>query len=416
MKLKVIAKKDTGYELGYILNPVKGKQLISLGIFKSDLNLNPNDVVEVKASSVAPTLNDCNWGVYINELDIISKSDAKPDSTRTILKEALETNILQMPSDCTVLSELKLISKNNIELPAMQVSFNREIPIKKLNDAKQLVYGVVYEPFDGKTVDAHGDYATAEEIEKCAHNYLENHQEISLQHEERINKLARPVESFIAPCDYKVGDETIKKGSWVMVTHVLDKALWEAVESKELDAYSIEGFGQQGPDLLKSIVKSASTDQSFPIIKKNLVNMEIDAVALVSKGANKKKFYLKKKLNKDLTMNKELAILLAKSIKDKALQAEILKAVAEEDKKDVEAEMNKPAETPKEEEKKQEIDPALLDQIVAAVLAKLPKTEEVEAGCKTEDMEKEIKKYEDNTDLDIPVNILPEIIKRATVK
>ena len=425
MKLKVLNKVSYGYELGYVLNPVLSKDVVSAGIFKSNDKYEVGDTVIVKANAVIPYLENSKWGINFENVEIVEKHAGKPDNTRNILKEALQNNSLKMPDDCTVLDDLKLISKNNLTLPGLTLEteglketiFKRFIPIRKLDDKKQLIYGVVYEPFDGSNIDAHGDYATEEEIEKTAHLYLEKFREMSFMHEDRINELACPVESFIAPSDYKVGDETIKKGSWVMVTKVHDKELWKQVEDGEIDAYSIEGVGMEGPNLMKSIKKSEG--DSVVITKKNLVNMTIDAVALVDKGANKKRFYLRKReTNKEQLMNKELALLLVKSLKDKNLIDQIIKALPEEDKKEVE-EAAKPEEKPVEE-KKAELDPAMVDQLVAAVMDKLKameSTEKVEDEPKEEEMtedkiEEEVKKYLNDENLDIPDNMVQHVIKR----
>ena len=207
-----------------------------------------------------------------------------------------------------------------------------------------------------------------------------------------------------------------------MVTKVYDKELWKQVEDGEIDAYSIEGVGMEGPNLMKNIKKSEG--DSVVITKKNLVNMTIDAVALVDKGANKKRFYLRKReTNKEQLMNKELALLLVKSLKDKNLIDQIIKALPEEDKKEVEEAAAKPAKPAKPEEKpveekKAELDPAMVDAVVAAVMAKLKEmesTEKVEDEPEemTEDkIEEEVKKYLNDENLEIPDNMVQHVIKR----
>ena len=51
--------------------------------------------------------------------------------------------------------------------------------IKKADDAKQIVYSVVLDPYQH---DAHGDYISAAEIEQAAHNFLQKSRVIGFNH------------------------------------------------------------------------------------------------------------------------------------------------------------------------------------------------------------------------------------------
>lgn len=108
-------------------------------------------------------------------------------------------------------------------------------------EAKRLVYGVVYEP---DTVDAHGDTMTAEDIEVMAHEYLAKFANVGWQHYLFINTEAEVVESYIAPADFTIGDQQIKKGTWMMTMHILDDALWKDIQDGNLTGYSFGGFGE----------------------------------------------------------------------------------------------------------------------------------------------------------------------------
>lgn len=99
-----------------------------------------------------------------------------------------------------------------------------------------LLYGVVYEP---NAVDLQGDFTSSEEIEKAAHDFLPN-AVISLLHKKDLEDV-QVVESFVAPCDYIIGDQLIQKGSWVLVTRILNEELKKMIEDGEINAYSLEG-------------------------------------------------------------------------------------------------------------------------------------------------------------------------------
>jgi hypothetical protein len=101
---------------------------------------------------------------------------------------------------------------------------------------KGIVYGVVYEP---DSVDTQGDFASAEEIERAAHDFLPN-AVMNLNHSEDLQDV-QVVESYIAPCDFFIGQNMIRKGSWVLVTKILDEDLKDAILKGEINAYSLEG-------------------------------------------------------------------------------------------------------------------------------------------------------------------------------
>ncbi|MCY9262944.1 XkdF-like putative serine protease domain-containing protein [Bacillus haynesii] len=121
-----------------------------------------------------------------------------------------------------------------------QPDFQKEIKVlTKAEDEKKLVYGIVYEP---DTLDAHGDFMTAAEIEKAAHGFLKDAREIDKQHDFQ-GGVGEVVESYVAPADFEVNGETIKKGSWVLVTKASDE-VWEQIKKGEITGYSMAGTAE----------------------------------------------------------------------------------------------------------------------------------------------------------------------------
>ncbi|MFO3790670.1 XkdF-like putative serine protease domain-containing protein [Bacillus mojavensis] len=119
-----------------------------------------------------------------------------------------------------------------------QPDFQKEVKvIAKEADEQKLVYGIVYEP---DTVDAHGDFMTAAEIEKAAHGFLKDAREIDKQHDFQ-GGVGAVVESYVAPADFEMNGETIKKGSWVLVTKASEE-IWEAIKKGEITGYSMAGI------------------------------------------------------------------------------------------------------------------------------------------------------------------------------
>ncbi|MFP7455098.1 XkdF-like putative serine protease domain-containing protein [Bacillus safensis] len=123
-----------------------------------------------------------------------------------------------------------------------QPDFQKKIKvIAKADDAQRLVYGIVYEP---NVADAHGDYMTPAEIEKAAHGFLKDAREIDKQHNFQ-GGVGEVVESYIAPADFEMGEEIIKKGSWVLVTKASED-IWNQIQKGEITGYSMAGTADIG--------------------------------------------------------------------------------------------------------------------------------------------------------------------------
>lgn len=126
--------------------------------------------------------------------------------------------------------------------PAAEVK--KTFDIIKRDEEKRLVYGIVYEP---ETVDAHGDIASAEAIEKAAHDFLpelirKDSSGLNMMHDKPLdNSQAAIVESYIQKEDGKIGDQAIKKGTWILTTKIYSDPLWEDIKAGKYNGYSMEG-------------------------------------------------------------------------------------------------------------------------------------------------------------------------------
>ena len=113
-----------------------------------------------------------------------------------------------------------------------------EVPIFKTDEERQIVYGVVMEPF---VYDTDKNWSTPDEIEKAAHHFMEWWREHDTEHtKESID--AVPVESWVSPVDMTVNDQPVAKGSWVMGVHIRDEEQWDKVKAGEYAGFSIEAF------------------------------------------------------------------------------------------------------------------------------------------------------------------------------
>lgn len=132
--------------------------------------------------------------------------------------------------------------------------FEKSIPILKVDDEKRIVTGVVYEP---DVLDAHGEFMTADEIEKAAHQFLKDFRNIDKQHD-FVAGQAEVVESWIAKEDGKLGDQDIVKGTWLMSVHVPDDDTWNEIKKGELTGFSMGGVGERVEHVEKSEIEQAT--------------------------------------------------------------------------------------------------------------------------------------------------------------
>lgn len=141
--------------------------------------------------------------------------------------------------------------------------------IVKEDEAQQIVYGIVYEP---DVEDAHGDFMTAAEIEKAAHIFMKEYQNIDKQHDFE-SEVGKVIESYIAPADFEIGRQQVTKGSWVMAVKVEDE-MWTSIQKGEFTGFSLAGMAEL-------IERSAPTEDTE---EKGLLHLMKSLIRRVSKG------------------------------------------------------------------------------------------------------------------------------------
>jgi hypothetical protein len=150
-------------------------------------------------------------------------------------------------------------------------AIQKQVQIAKVDDAKRVVIGVVYQP---DVEDAHGDMMDVVEIEKAAHLFMEKQHtyNIDKQHDLEADK-GYVVESYIAPCDMEIGDQIIAKGSWVAGVKVTDDDTWDAIQKGEITGFSMWGVGKR---------EEIEEEEE---VSKGLLNRIAKALGLIEKGA-----------------------------------------------------------------------------------------------------------------------------------
>lgn len=119
-----------------------------------------------------------------------------------------------------------------------------ELSILKADDEQRIVWGIVLEP---DVEDSQGDVVSKEDVELAAHRFLYGGALIGNQHRALAPASVKPVESYVAPCDFEMGGEDVRKGTWVMAVHIPDDPLWNEVKTGRKGALSVAGTGKRRP-------------------------------------------------------------------------------------------------------------------------------------------------------------------------
>lgn len=119
--------------------------------------------------------------------------------------------------------------------------------IIKINKTKKLAGGIVYEP---NTEDTQGDLASKEEIEKMMHGFMKRYatdtKRIKINHKGK-RYFFPIIEAFIPEKDIEKGGETIPAGAFWLMIHISNDKIWDMIERKELEGFSMGGHSKARP-------------------------------------------------------------------------------------------------------------------------------------------------------------------------
>lgn len=113
------------------------------------------------------------------------------------------------------------------------------LQVAKSDDEERYVLGVVLVPNE---FDSQGDIYDEDEVRRASEFFMEFARRLGLMHETALseNKI-RILENYIAPVDFELEGQFVKKGTWLLAARVLDDRLWQAVKDGALTGWSIEG-------------------------------------------------------------------------------------------------------------------------------------------------------------------------------
>ena len=162
-----------------------------------------------------------------------------------------------------------------------KASFTTYGRIVKMDADNHYVTGIVYEPMEE---DSHGNYMTAEEITKAAYWFSKNGDKVDLQHSFEPLNNATVVENWVAKADFKIGDEIVKEGTWLMTVEVADEGVWDSIEKGDITGFSMGGLGIYSEEdvELSDVNKQQEASEKRGLLKKL---GEAMGIGVVEKGA-----------------------------------------------------------------------------------------------------------------------------------
>lgn len=132
----------------------------------------------------------------------------------------------------------------------------KRVFITKDEGEKRFALAPVLEPETGVREidgDSQGDTYSADEIEKACHSWMEAYRSggkkghLGEMHKRMADGDLAILENYIAPCDFSVGTESVRKGTWLMGLRFYSDEMWEAVKKGEYTGLSIGGFATRTP-------------------------------------------------------------------------------------------------------------------------------------------------------------------------
>jgi hypothetical protein len=117
----------------------------------------------------------------------------------------------------------------------MSHSKSRILKQSNNEELKQALF-VTLEP---DVIDAHGDVYSEAEVRKAKESFNKSCMRANLLHLVNNTKTFEIIESYISPADMIIGNEVVKKGSWLTNLQFYDDEIWDGVKSGGFNGVSI---------------------------------------------------------------------------------------------------------------------------------------------------------------------------------
>lgn len=136
----------------------------------------------------------------------------------------------------SILRQEKLLKAVDAELNLNIEDLKDKLSVSKAvnEELKQVTYVAMLPD----SVDLHGDYTSEEEVRKAKESFNRSNMQANLFHVAMTDKFS-VIESYLAPVDFILGDNFVKKGTWLMTLQVHDDDVWTLIKSGEINGISI---------------------------------------------------------------------------------------------------------------------------------------------------------------------------------
>lgn len=127
---------------------------------------------------------------------------------------------------------------------------NQKIITKSVNEEKRLATFVVLEPQDEsdtlETTDLHFHWYDENMVEKSCHNFNRFCRKANILHMMDTTAVEF-IESYITKAEMIIGEQSIKKGTWLATIYVQDNEagewIWKGIKDGTFDGLSIQAMG-----------------------------------------------------------------------------------------------------------------------------------------------------------------------------
>jgi hypothetical protein len=147
--------------------------------------------------------------------------------------------------------------------------FDHSIEFRKADDDRQIIYGVAYPAGDTERLDAHGDFATPDDVRAMAEDFMRTGRVIAGVDRDHDY---RPIDAFVAESwivrkgDPMFGDPA-DEGAWAVGVKIASKSLYDEFKHTGYRGFSIAGTAER-VEVKKSSVASRQSPADESLLSK----------------------------------------------------------------------------------------------------------------------------------------------------
>jgi len=153
-------------------------------------------------------------------------------------------------------------------------SFTREFLVRKADDKRQMIYGIVYPVGHAKDTDTQGDFATAAEVEAMAYRFMRQGRSgsgVDRDHNYQTLDGVHVAESWIVRQGDPIFGANQDLGAWAAGIKIADAALYNELKAAGYQGFSMAGVAER---VEVTETKTEKTDDGLRAWARNLFSKE----------------------------------------------------------------------------------------------------------------------------------------------